>query len=509
MAQQLPPNKKYNPKKGRIGGVIFGGIFAAAGCFAAGGILFDEHQNDLLFRLLMAGFFLLVFGGVGVFLIRHALKKTNLQQELDKIRREGIASDQKSGHKHMTIFGLVFSLPGLLIMVIGLVKGEAGALAGIPFALVGLGLYAYGNKQKRTYQVIGPTVLKPDPLPPVTGHQLGGRFSLSAKPRNGLTLRLSCLHTYSSGSGDNRTTHTSVLHQQETRAYIETDSAGQQQIQFLFELPADVPESGNESYKGTVSWQLAAEGQVTTARKVPGTQIAELMEFKRTWDLPVLSPVLAEALGIALTQSDIAIPEQHQQETRAEQRQEAVASVERQIDMTTLPSGTTEIISEAGRNKSMWGILLAIGAVFGCVGLFLLYQATQEGGGLWFMAPVFCLVGWGAFLYGLFLSGRKLETYISADQTDGHGQVQIIRSVFGRQLYQRNGCITSPSQLELKMTMSSTSQDHVKTEYMAIYANIDGKSIKLAEGIEGRLAGEAMMNKIKAVLTQRLDDELV
>jgi hypothetical protein len=56
--------------------------------------------------------------------------------------------------------------------------------------------------------------------------------------------------------------------------------------------------------------------------------------------------------------------------------------------------------------------------------------------------------------------------------------------------------------------MSSTSQDHVKTEYLAIYANIDGKKIKLAEGIEGRLAGEAMMAKIKAALTQELDAEL-
>ncbi|WP_419811300.1 hypothetical protein [Bacterioplanoides sp.] len=508
MAQPLPANKKYNPKKGRIGGVIFGGIFAATGCVAAGGILFDDHQDDLLFRLLMAGFFLLVFGGLGVFLIRYALKKTNLQQELDKIRREGIASDQKSGHKPFMVFALIFSLPGIGVVLAGLFNMDAGAFAGFPFLLIGLGLHAYGNKQKRTYQIIGPTLLKPDPLPVVIGHQFGGSFSLSAKPRNGLTLRLSCLHTYSSGSGDSRTTHTSVLHQQETRAYIEAGAGGQQHIRFLFELPDDLPESGCESYRGTVSWQLTAEGQVTTERKVPGTQIAELMEFKRSWDLPVLSLAFAEALGIQLSRSNVAIPEQHQQEVRAEQRQQANDSVERQIDMSTQPSGATEIISEAGRNKSMWGVLLAVGAIFGAIGVFLFYLAQQKGGELWFMASVFSLVGWGMFFFALFLLGRKLETYIDPDQAGGC-RVRIIRSVFGRQLYQRNGRITSPSQLELKMTMSSTSQDHVKTEYMAIYANLDGKNIKLAEGIEGSMAGEAMLAKIKAALTQRLDDELI
>ncbi|MFC3679133.1 hypothetical protein [Bacterioplanoides pacificum] len=503
-SRSLPANKKYNKKKGRIVGTVFGGIFVAAGLFAAVVILTGDAQEEpLAFRLLMALFFAVVFSGVGGAIIWFSLKNADLQRELKKIRDQGIASEQKGAHKPLMIIGAVFGTPGLIVSLLGLINMEGYVFGGLPFLVVGGGVFLWGRKSRRDYQKIGPTVITPDPLPAIVGHEVGGHFMLAAKPRNGLMLRLSCLHTYSSGSGDNSTTHTSVIHQQQAPAYIEPQAGGVQKVSFLFTLPENVPESNSAEYHGTVSWQLTATGQVSNDHKVPGTQITELIEFKRSWELPVLSPAYAAAMGLSASPSQVSIPQQHQQQVEQQQRREAEKSVEQQIDMQTDALGATEIVSEAGRNAGMWGILLGIGAVFGLVGLGLLLLMLEEGGVLWLIAPVFTLVGWSLFGFGVFLVGRKLEARIH------QGNVQIIRSVFGRQLYQRNGRITSPSQLSLDVTMSSTSQDHVKTEYLAIYANIDGKKIKLAEGIEGRLAGEAMMAKIKAALTQELNDELL
>jgi len=499
-----PGRRKSRSKTGaKIGGVIFGAIFAIAGLSAAIGIASaNDPELSMAMQILMALFFLLTFGGVGCAFIWFSLKGRNHKANLEEIAAQGIFSDQKSAHKVFYIVSAIFSFPGLMIAAAGIAETKAFGFASLLFFLISFVLYRLGLKSKSTYEAIGPTPIKLDPLPATIGQQLGGEFPLTARPRNGLTLRLSCLHTYSSGSGDNRSTHTDVIYQQESKAFIDTDAFGRQSVKFLFDIPADKPESDNQGYRGTISWQLKATGQVTTDRKVPGTQIAELMEFSRSWKIPVLLQAEARGLGFEAKSSTIAIPLQHREESRREQALEAQQSAARQIDMEVQGDGSTSIVSEAGRNRAMWGMLLVFGAIFGSVGIFLFYLATQEGGGLWLMAPIFASVGWGLFFFAIFLAGRKLEATIR------EGHVQIIRSLFGRQLYQRNGRISSPSQLSLEVTMSSTSQDQVKTDYMAVYANIDGKKIKLAEGIEGRQAGEAMMAKIKAALTSNLDSEL-
>jgi hypothetical protein len=116
---------------------------------------------------------------------------------------------------------------------------------------------------------------------------------------------------------------------------------------------------------------------------------------------------------------------------------------------------------------------------------------------------MFFCIGTGILGFGIFLLGRKLECKIVNDQ------VYTRRSLFGRILYTREGKLTTPDQIILKTTMSSTSNGK-QTEYMALYAkvNIDGpngsvsKEIKLVEGIEGKSAGKVMERKlIDALLT--------
>ncbi|WP_281648801.1 hypothetical protein [Parendozoicomonas sp. Alg238-R29] len=48
--------------------------------------------------------------------------------------------------------------------------------------------------------------------------------------------------------------------------------------------------------------------------------------------------------------------------------------------------------------------------------------------------------------------------------------------------------------------MSSQNQNRDKTEYMAVFAMMGGRKVKLVEGIEGRRAGEAMVKTISDYL---------
>lgn len=487
-----------------IARILVGGALFLAGAVPFFTIIMEEVSGvRVMDQIMVAVALLLLFGIVGYSVIRLSFRKNAVRKRLTEIEGAGIYSDQKSSHLGFYITAGLISVPALLVAIYGMVFSGSLNVMSLLFLIVGYVLFAFGRKSKSAYDAIGATPIQLDPEFVVVGREFGGSFPLQAKPRNGLTLRLTCLHSYTTGSGDNRTNHTDVLHQQDTRAFIDTDTSEQQRVVFLFDIPSDVPGTDSNEHRGTIRWQLKATGQVTTNRKVPGTQIAELMEFSRTWDIPFLSLELANELGIEMQASQLHIPKQHQETVQREKQQEAQQSVSRQIAMEAEADGSISLISEAGRNKGMWGMLLVFGFILGVVGIFLVQGALRQGGGLWFMASAFVLAGWGMFFYGLFVSGRKLETSLR----DGH--VQVIRSLFGRQLYQRNGKITSPSQLQLKATMTSTAHDHVKTEYMALYAEIDGQSIKLVEGIKGRQAGEAMMANIKAALTTSLDDELV
>ncbi|NRB40283.1 MAG: hypothetical protein HRU20_17750 [Pseudomonadales bacterium] len=206
--------------------------------------------------------------------------------------------------------------------------------------------------------------------------------------------------------------------------------------------------------------------------------------FKRHWVIPVTLGTL---------QSDIKIPQSHTKSVQKAQIQAAESSVDRQINTQTTAQGLN-IISEPGRNKSMSRFACLLGFIFTAAGCFLFYFALQGELMLWLMAPMFFSIGSGIWAYGIFLAGRKLECKMI------DGRVYIRRSLFGKSLYSREGPLTSADQLELKTTMSSQ-QGSVKTEYMAIYAQVrcaDGiRKIKLVEGIEGLAAGEAMHRKLR------------
>jgi len=80
---------------------------------------------------------------------------------------------------------------------------------------------------------------------------------------------------------------------------------------------------------------------------------------------------------------------------------------------------------------------------------------------LWLMASIFFFIGLASLIYSIFYIGRGLDVAI------GVSWVRMVRTFFGKALYRREGVLTSPSQITLKLVVTSATNTGVKTEYYA------------------------------------------
>lgn len=393
-----------------------------------------------------------------------------------------IYSNEKSGHWILMGIGFFFCLPFIFLastLIEEVSAGKYGILFTLLFPLVGCGLLFSSWKMRKSFLYFGPTPLTPSPLIGQVGGQIGGRIEIN-KPwqERNLDITLSCLHTYSSGSGDNSRSHTDVLWQVHDKP-LDRANGNSSILEFVFDVPANKPTDDTHNGRGSITWQVTVKGSIAD------------QEFNRSWKIPT---------QVGSEHSSIIIPNTHKEAAHSAKLKQAEASIEQQIQTEKTALGL-DILSEQGRHKSMSIMLVAFGSVFTAVGCFLFYEAIQTGNVPWIMPPVFFLIGTLILCFGIFLLGRKLECKIIDDQ------LHTRRSFFGKVIYTRQGTLTSPDQLILKSTMTST-HNGIKTEYMGIYAkvNIKGpngsqkKEIKMVEGIEGKPAGEAMMRKLTDVL---------
>lgn len=403
---------------------------------------------------------------------------------------QSIYSNEKSGHKILMIIGALFFLissPTLFVIPGEVRQGNYGVFAALIIPLIGIALMRFSWKMRQKFLFFGLTPLTPCPSIGQVGGQIGGRINIE-KPweKRKINVTLSCIHSYSTGSGDDRRSHSDILWQEHDKP-IDRANGNTSTIEFAFDTPADCSTNGTHNGRGDIIWQVAVKGIISGK------------EFNRSWTLPV-----EKGTGL----SSIVIPLAQKEAAHAAKIKQAETSIEQQIKTEKTATGL-DILSDQGRNKSMSGGLIVFGSIFTSVGFFLFYQLIKSGDVPWIMPPVFSSIGLIIIGFGLFLLGRKLECKIIGDQ------VHTRRSLFGRQLYTRQGQLTSPDQIYLKSTMSSTSNG-IKTEYMALYARVNvndanGSSqqdIKLIEGIEGKAAGEAMKRKLIDFLQEDVIDDL-
>ncbi|MDP5150774.1 hypothetical protein [Rheinheimera baltica] len=457
-------------------GLAFLSVFMLAGI--AGGVAFfrdGQPGAGLMFMAMFCGISALM-----MFLLLYGHKQALVEQAMlqGEAPPEGIASNSKTGYLTMLALGALFLAIGAPISYMAITdelpKANYAVLLVLVFPLAGALLLWQGRNKLKQWQKIGKTPFFADPFPGNAGGQVGGYFTLRHGSFEQLPqATLSCLHVYQSGSGKNRTTQRDSLWSAECGVSRTVDG----KFWLALNVPGHLPTSGEDaSYSGRIEWQLSCKGELTLNK--------EPLEFSRQWTLPVTAG--NRRCSWQPHASEVAL---QQQRRTAEGFNNAARQILQQVEGNTL-----HLTSRAGRHSSTALILILFGAVFTGAGVFLVYKALTETAMLWFMALIFTPIGVLIFAYGLFWLGRGLTASVAP------GKIWMQRSIFGIRLYQRQASCTNPEQLQIKQTLASTTAEGERTEYFCLQANVDGKTLVLAEGITGRDAAEALKQQVLEAL---------
>ncbi len=220
--------------------------------------------------------FLAVFGGVGLTIIGVGVigaRKLKVERQLKQAHPEEPwrwEPEWEHGEIHCsgktqmwvalsmaTFWNLVSSVVWFFVPE-ELAKGNYLALIALLFPAVGLGLAAWAAVAVARWRRYGRSTLVLPELPLRLGARLGGylRVSESLEARQA-ALTLSCVEIRTSGSGKNRSTHRTVLYQDEAQAVVQA-AAGHRRVPVSFALPADQPQRDVSDSRRKIEWQLKA-----------------------------------------------------------------------------------------------------------------------------------------------------------------------------------------------------------------------------------------------------------
>jgi hypothetical protein len=373
----------------------FGLVAAVAGVrkFIAG-----DTTNGLMLCL-----FGLIFSGVGfglMFLAIRGRKKLKEQAELqvrypDKpwmLRADWAAGRIKSSNsaqfKILAFMAVMFCGMGALFTAVMLPeelhKEHYLALLILLFPAIGIGFLIAAVRALIAHRRFGDCFFEMAAIPAAPGGALEGMIQTGARLQleHGLHLKLSCIRRVTTGAGKSRSTHESVLWQDEKvfnpHANLPEPEPGRTGIPIFFKLPADQPESTGGSGDG-IYWRLEAKA------KMAGP------DFSVRFDVPVF-----KVAGAANAVADEPDPTAALQESVEELRRDENSK----IQVTDGPNGR-EFYFPAARNLGTALLLTVVLAVW--------------SGFLWLMiskqAPILFPIVFGLFeifiLWGCFTAWFK------------------------------------------------------------------------------------------------------
>lgn len=420
-------------------------------------------------KMLFMTVFGLVFAGAGLFVMWLAMRRSAPASTGD----HPISSSAQYGHWLFGFMAFAFlgvSLPVVMMLPDELSKGNWPVLAVLLFPLAGLWLGYMAWKSWRNWRYYGPAPLFMDPAPGQLGGDIGGRivFTKRLDADADWAVTLQCLRVRIT-SGKNSSRHETLVWQQDQVPEAHHRAHGTE-LGFCFTPPVDLPESDDDG-RDQVVWRLLLSGPT------------EPVALERSYDLPVIRG--SQRSGITLSEAHV---QHHEQQGRRQALTEAVE----QVDVQRLGVGWV-IHSRAGRNLGMKLSLTVFGLIFASVGAGLWYLAMTEGAMLYLMGGLFMLFGVPLTIGGVFMAGRGLTARIEGTR------VTMIRHWLGLDLWKRQGQLGSADQLVLKSGVSQ-SQGGRTTEYFALVFQDGGKTIRIAEGLVGRPAGEAFRDSLVKLL---------
>lgn len=352
--------------------------------------------------------------------------------------------------------------------------GNYIALVGLLFPLVGMGLLAFAGRRTLEWRRFGPSPVMLDPFPGSIGGHVGGTIDLNLPfdPQNEFRLTLTNIHSYMSGSGDDRSRREKAKWQDAIIAQAERSSRGTR-LTFRFDVPEDLEPSDAEQKDSYFLWRL------NLAAELPGT------DLDRDYELPVYDTGQESRFlkGYAIERA------------RAAQSSLDMKAVRELVNLSHETSGK-RLMFPMGRFFAgpLGGIL--IGAVFVGSGWFLV---SHEGARIF--GSIFAIIG------ALLALGFFYMMFNSLEVRQTPSGLKTIRRVLGIPTRSTELARSNIATLKKKSTMQSQSGSK-HTMYYSVYA-VDrmGKEHVLGDGFKGESQANVALELIGREFGIRVEEE--
>ena len=393
------------------------------------------------------------------------------------------------------IFALVWnaiSAPILFILPEELQRNNYAALIALLFPAIGLFLLYKALNRTLEYRQFGRVAYRMDPYPGGIGGHVGGHIQVKnldyhrASEAETVLVKVECVYSYMSGSGDNRSRRESIKWAEQGRPKIKNTPEGSS-MAFRFNVPEGLPSAAVEQSGAYHFWRLGISAEI------PG------IDLDRSYNIPVFATG-ATAQNVS---HDVSAQAAAQREHEADAAKLKIASG--QFDIEGL-SRAMRVRNEGSRiqlkfpmfrNKalSLFAAVFAGGSGFASYGI----AEMANGGGLFgifiaiFGIPFF-LVALVASMAAVYLPFNNLVVDITP------GEVSVLRRLLFIPIYQRHLQRGEISHLSIKRS-GSTGQGVDKIEHFKIRAqDKKGGNITLAEDIDG----EDVATHLRDYLAQRI-----
>lgn len=427
--------------------------------------------RDLRFGLLgFQSIFVILFGGIGGAMLYFGLSGVKTAAVLPNDGRpwmqrpewQGgvIRSGEKAGMYFVwgfAIFWNLLSIPATFAVPDIWRENGAVALLVLIFPCVGLGLLIWAVKNTLEWRRFGATPMTMDPFPGAIGGDVGGEIEVNTPydPAAVYEVTLSCINSYESGSGDNRSRSEKVIWQDSGYAAVTPMMRGVR-LQYRFEVPDGLPAS--EEHGGNYHlWRLDVHGDM------PG------VDLKRSFEIPVyVGNEKARHIDMLSTQF----------------RPAGGAEIGAETLLPLSKTGNRIDIYYPMLRKPLGALgTLLFGAIFNGSGVFLWRQAALEGFPLYLMGGIFNVVGGLIVLAGFYALFNSLRI-----QFDGRS-VGAVRRVLGIPVSSKAADYRLVNSIECKQNSSSQSGNSHRINYQVIAKTASGELV-LAEGLDSHSKAE-------------------
>ena len=357
-------------------------------------------------------------------------------------------------------------------------QGNFGALFGLLFPLVGAFLLYKAVANTLEYRRFGAVLVEMDPFPGAIGGHVGGRIQVSRlthntaiEPSSHFSVRLECVYSYMSGSGDRRSRKESIKWAEEGQPRPESAGRGVT-LAFRFDVPDDLPEADVDQTGAYHFWRLTAKAEI------------EGVDLNRQYNLPVFRTGKTSRF----VRHDISAHVLKHKVQESEAAKQAIARGD--FDLPGLSramrirdqGGEIRMIFPMFRNKFLTAFAGLFAGAFG-FGSYMMIGTALEGGiyGLFiglFSLP-FLLVAVVASVATIYLPLNNMRVHIRRNE------VSVLRRLLMIPVFYRQLAVTDISYLAIKRT-GSTGQGVDKIEHFKLQAHdLAGKSVTLAEDLDG------------------------